>query len=86
MIWADNNPLVELKKLPDGGYYLSSRRLIPPAMEKLERIVHPLWNHDPYADQNFFELLRTGYIQKDNARQIAISNTMPSNSNVTFHL
>ncbi len=83
---ADNNPLVELKKLPDGGYYLSSRRLIPPAMEKLERIVHPLWNHDPYADQNFFELLRTGYIQKDNARQIAISNTMPSNSNVTFHL
>ena len=55
-----NNSLIELKTEPNGHYYLSTIKRIPPAFETKETIVHPLWNHNPMECQNVFELLRTG--------------------------
>ena len=83
---TENNPLIELKTEPNGHYYLSTRRLIPPAMETQEPIAHPLWNHNPTEAQNFFELLRTGYEQKRNARRVPINNAPVQNTNKIFHL
>ena len=84
---TDNNPMIDLKTSPDGHYYLSTRRLIPPAAEIQEKVVHPLWNHNPTEDQNCFELLRTGYKKKENARSVPLSNTTPAaDNNITFHL
>ena len=83
---TENNPLIELKTKPDGHYYLSTKRLIPPAMETQEPIVHPLWNHNPSEAQNFFELLRTGYEKKRNARNVPIDNSSAPSNNIVFHL
>ena len=77
---TENNPLIELKTKPDGHYYLSTKRLIPPAMETQEPIVHPS------EEQNFFELLRTGYEKKRNARSVPINNPSVPSNNIVFHL
>lgn len=81
---ADNNPNVELQF--DGiRYNLVSHPVLQKAKE--ETIVHPLWNHNPNEDQNFFELLRTGYETKPNARSVNLSHDqLPVDGNVKFKL
>jgi hypothetical protein len=81
-----NNFHIELKTEPNGHYYLSTIRRIPPAFETKEAIVHPLWNHNPMASQNFFELLRTGYIQKSAAQRVPFKIAPAPGNNTTFHL
>ena len=84
---TENNPQIELKTDHNGHYYLSTKKLIPPpAMEIQERIVHPLWNHNPDSDQNFFELLRTGYEQKRSVRGVPLNNAPKQNNNRVFHI
>jgi hypothetical protein len=61
---ADNNVLVRLEFI-NQRYSLISNPILQQA--RMEMIVHPLWNHDPKKDQNYFELLRTGYETKPNA-------------------
>ena len=80
-----NNTLIALKTEPNGHYYLSTIRRIPPVVETKEAIVHPLWNHNPMASQNFFELLRTGYKQKSDAPRVPYNNALVSGNNTVFH-